>query len=255
MAEEKIAGLLGKLPQFEGEARLPIKWAHEYFGTQAPPTYPIDVSQNITRWRMLGNGPDPNLTVNGGQPVGDCVVAATEHERMVAIVQGLLGDLPTADPTVNLYLQYTGGSDTGVVIADFLLWMYQKKRIAGFVPVHLAQVDATMAQFNRGVILGVELTNSNEAQFSNNQPWTASDQDPPSAANGHGVLKVKAHQDQSGVVVTWGYNHLCESSWFSMCPSEAWLILTYQDMEALPRPQWLSLVADLDALPNAHGPA
>ena len=253
---DKVAGNFGKLPQLQGGSRLNVDWVHHYFGAAPEPTYPIDVSQNITLWRLLGNGPDPNCHV-GPTPstgYGNCVPCAKQHDRMLAIVSGRLPDidLPTADVTVTEYLDYTNSVDSGVVIAQFLLWLYQNKKIAAFAPVALDQIDAEMQRFNRGIILGTELTNNNMSQFNNDQPWTASQSDPPNPDNGHGVLKDKAYEGGNGVIVTWGFNHQVDASWFQLCADEAWIILTNEDKEVLSPSGWQTLVSDLDALPNAH---
>jgi hypothetical protein len=241
----------GRLPQLPEGQRLQIQWLHQYFGRPAA-TYPIDVSAGITEWLMLGNGPDSTLTVNGGQPVGDCVPCAWKHDVMIALVEGKLTEgAPTADEVVTLYLEYDNGQDNGVVIAAFLLWLYQKGYIAGFAPVALDQVDSTMDEFDRGVILGVNLTDSNEGEFPGT--WTEGPGNLPDPSMGHGVLKVKsASPNGQGTLVSWGALVNATPEWLAACPEEAWLILTPEDRAAFPADQWAALVADLDALPNAH---
>ena len=81
----------GLLPQWQGADRFAIGWAEEYMGEAPEPVYPIDVTQGQTiNWGMLGNGPDPTLTVNGGTPVGDCFFAEYGHQIILAITLGKL---------------------------------------------------------------------------------------------------------------------------------------------------------------------
>lgn len=254
---ERIAGLGGKLPQRQGGDRFAIAWSEDYMGAAPAPTYPIDVSAGITGWLMLGNGPDPTLTVYNGQPVGDCVVAAWKHDTMIAIKLGHLPEAePTADQTVTLYLQYSHGQDNGVVIADFLLWLYQQKLILGFAPVNPASVDAVMAQVGRGLITGVELTDDAQQLFQDGQPWTTANGETPDPQNGHAILKVKSQSGSgTGTFVSWGQDQAAEGPWIKACASEFWLILTPEDRASMDAATWTRLVGDLDALPAAHGPA
>src|SRR5258708_13188 len=188
MPESRIAGNLGRLPQRPEGQRFAIQYSHDY-APAPPPVYPVDVSQGITEWGMLSNGPDPTLTnppagVDPNQGVGDCGPAGVAHERMLA------GAHPTANEVVALYWQYDQGQDNGVVIADFLLWLFQQQLIEGFAPVHHTAVDAVMDQFKRGVLLGVSLTDDADARFSTGLPWTVSQGEAPNPSLGHVVLQI-----------------------------------------------------------------
>jgi hypothetical protein len=228
---DRTAGLRGrKPPRPEGE-RFAIKWAHEYLAP-TPPTYPVDVSQGIAAWGMLGN-----------DTLGDCVPAGVGHDRMLA------GAKPTTDEVVALYLAYDGGQDAGVVIANFLLWCYHQGLIEGFAPVELGMIDAVMAQFSRGVLLGVNLTGDANQLFNEGKPWTVANGETPDAAEGHCVLKTgAAAADGNGTVVTWGALQTTEFAWEQACIEEAWAIVTKDDMgEAA----YAALIADLQGLPGA----
>jgi hypothetical protein len=97
----------GLLPRND-EKNARFKSVQEYGFTFPTPTYPIDKSAGITNYGMDGNGPDPTLTVNGGQPVGDCGVCATPaHANMItAVMAGLaLGENSmTSNDVVTLYI-------------------------------------------------------------------------------------------------------------------------------------------------------
>lgn len=230
---ERNAGLRGRLPQREDGNRFAIKWAHEYRALETP-SYPLDISQGITDWGMLGN-----------DTYGNCGPCGVAHERMLA------GAKPTTQEVEALYLQYTGGQDVGVVIADFLLWLFQQKLIEGFAPVERTNVDAIMETFKRGVILGVSLTDDANSLFNQGLPWTVSHGEQPDPREGHVILKVQASAATSnGIAVTWGANQEIEYAWQQACIDEAWVIVTKDDMGDA---AYAALEADLLALPNAQG--
>lgn len=230
----RTPGKRGRLPQLQGEKRLAIRWAHQYRAIPEP-AYPIDVSRGITDWGMLGN-----------DQYGNCGPCGVAHERMIA------GYAPTAAEVVKMYLAYTDGQDVGVVIADFLLWCYQQGLIEGFAPVELGSIDGVMAEFNRGVILGVNLTDDAEQLFSANQPWTTAAGEKPDDNEGHVVLKIKSVDARSdGTCVTWGADEAMTGPWQAECVEEAWVIVTKEDVDEA---DYKMLVADLDALPKATGP-
>ena len=232
----RTVGLTGRLaPRAEAD-RFAIKWAHEYLGGALPtPVYPIDVTHGISDWGMLGN-----------DQYGDCVPAAWSHDRMLADPRPTI----TADEVVQLYLTYDHGADDGVVIADFLLYLYQQKLINGFAPVQLESVDAVMAQLARGVILGVNLTDDAQQLFSTRQPWTIANGERPDPADGHGILKVKAASlGGIGTCVTWGDVQQFEHDWGTSCIEEAFAVLNPDDMSA---DDYAAMCADLDALPQVH---
>lgn len=249
------AGKRGRRPQRQGADRYAIKWAHQYLrGDLAPLTYPLDVSQGITDFGLDGNGPDPTLTitvpgVDLSQGVGDCGPCGYEHDRMLA------GATPTANETVELYFRYTDNQDSGVVIADFLLWLYRQKLIEGFAPVELATVDQIMAEFGRGIVLGVNLTDDADQLFSEGKPWTVANGETPDQNEGHVVLKVKSQGASGangyGTVVTWGALQEADWTWLQACVEEAWIILTTDDAAKLGPEAFAALQADLNALPNA----
>lgn len=229
---ERIAGLRGRKPQRPEGERFAIRWLHEYAPVAPAPRYPIDVSQGITDWGMLGN-----------DTYGDCGPCGYAHERMLA------GAKPTAAEVVKLYLTYDHGQDEGVVIADFLLWLFHQNLIQGFAPVELSTVDAVMAQFGRGVLLGVNLTDDANDRFNQNLPWTVRNGEQPDPNEGHVILKVGAQSIfGDGTAVTWGANQIIENSWETACIEEAWVIVTKDDIGTA---AYNALLADLIELPHA----
>jgi hypothetical protein len=259
----------GRKPQRPVGQRLPIKWLHEYDSSVAPGapvSYPVDVSQGKTEWLILGNGPDPTLTIttpNGvGQPVGDCGFAGKDHDKMLA------GYVPTANGTVAQYDIYDGGVDEGVVIADMLLWLMTHDEAGNvvpatqgdvelFAPVHPSTLGAIMTKYQRGIILGVNLTPCDQQDFP---VWTVNATCQPDTSDGHVVYLVKlagpiGSPTGSGGPVSWGQVVDADAAWMSSCPEEYWILLTSQDREKMGAAAYDALAADLAALPSETGSA
>lgn len=232
----RTAGLRGLLPQRQGPERYAIKWAHEY-ALLAGPVYPIDVGQGITDWGMLGN-----------DTYGDCGPAAVAHERMLA------HGVPTAQDVIDIYLAYDHGQDQGVVLADFLLWLFQQGWIDGFAPVEPNTIDSIMYSFRRGVLLGVSLTDDANDLFNQGRPWTVANGEQADPNEGHAILKIKADsRSGNGTVVTWGADQIVEYGWEQACIDEAWVLITKDDESMA---DFAALDADLRALPKVTiGPA
>lgn len=228
------AGKRGRLPQRVEGDRFAIAYLHEYLATPTP-TYPIDVSEAITDWGMLGN-----------DTYGDCGPAAVAHDRMLA------GAAPTTKEVEDLYFAYTGGQDVGVVLADFLLWLFHGGYIEGFAPVKANTIDAVMGQFKRGVLLGVSLTDDADDRFNQGLPWTTANGQKPDPNEGHAIIKVKSTSAEGdGTIVTWGADQVCDHGWLSACIDEAWAIVTKDDMGDA---AYAALIADLQALPGSTVP-
>jgi hypothetical protein len=256
---------LGRLPiKPEGE-RFAIQWLHVYDPDVAPGAvvnYPVNVAGNIgdDAWLMLGNGPDPTLTVNGGQPVGDCGFVGVAHDEMLA------GRVPTANDTVSLYLTYDGGQDNGVVVADMLLWLLTHDEngnavaqgsgvIEMFAPVDPSTLGAVMSKYGRGILLGVNLTDCDQQTFPD---WSVNANCQPNPNNGHVVYLVTlagpiSSPGGSGRPVSWGQRASADAAWMADCPEEWWLLLTTSDRAKMGEAGFDALAADLAKLPGVHG--
>jgi hypothetical protein len=252
------AGLKGLLPQRPEGDRFAIEWSEHYSGPAPEPVYPIDVTGGaVISWQMLGNGPDPTLTVNNGQPVGDCFFAGRGHAVILAITLGKLNEAdPTADQTVTLYLTYDKGQDVGVVLADALLWLYQKGYILAFAPVALDRMDAVMSQTGRGLLTGENLTDDAQQRFEATPPqtWSVSAGQTPDTSEGHCTFRIKKQSATgNGTLVTWAAEQEFEDGWEKACVTEAWIEYSAEDKASMAPAKWAELVGALDALPGAHG--
>jgi len=225
----------GLLP-FDPEKHARFATIEDVGFTLVPAVYPIVKTEGITNWGMMGNGPDPTLTVNGGQPVGDCGVAAVPgHANMLtAVLVGLslAANTMTSDQIVTLYFEYTGGQDTGVDLGDWLLWLFQKGIIEGFVAIPLGQMDAAL-QFFDVIVAGVDLNPQADAQVSNGLQWDVGPGDEPDPEEGHAILYESA-QSLTGPFgwITWGQIQLSTLAWKQACPRQAFAVVTKQEAEA-----------------------
>lgn len=249
MSEQRVAGLRGRLPVKPPGQRFAIDYVSGYLKAPAAPSYPVDVSGGITDWKMLGNGPDPTLTVHGGQPVGDCTFAGRQHLRMAkAAADHVQETWETTDQLVTEYLEYDHGKDQGANIADLLLSWFHSSKILAFAPVdHTdpAACDSAMSLFH-GLYVGVNLTDDADQLFGQGQPWTVAHGEKPDPNEGHCIVKVKADGHGTDTWVTWGALQESTTDWTGACLEEAWAVITTEDQaDKLDMPK---LLADIKAL-------
>lgn len=255
MPNARTAGLRGRRPVKPPAQRFAIQYLSSYLKTALPaPSYPIDVSGGIVDWDMLGNGPDPTLTVNHGQPVGDCTFAGRQHLRMAkASAGGETETWETTDQLVTEYLAYDHGKDEGANIVDLLLAWFHSGKILAFAPVDhtdAAACDSAMTAFH-GLYVGVNLTDDVDALFGKGEPWTVANGERPDPNDGHCIVKVKADGKSLDGWVTWGALQESTEAWTSACLDEAWAVVTTEDEAAkLDMP---ALLADINALGGTGG--
>lgn len=236
----------GLLP-LDAEKDARFKTSAEYGLTFPTPTYPIDKTAGITDLGMDGNGPDPTLTVNNGQPVGDCgPCAVPAHANMVTAVMAglaLADNTMTSDEVVDLYFEFTGGQDTGVDLGDWLLWLFKKGLIKGFVKIALEDLDGALSVFDI-IIVGVNLNPDADEQFPN---WSLGPNDQPDPDDGHAILYGFA-QSVTGPFkwASWGAWATSDLAWRQQCPQQAFAVVTDPDSQ-LPPGVYDELLADLTA--------
>lgn len=255
MPETRAAGLRGRRPVKPPAQRFDIQYLSSYLKTPLPaPSYPIDVSGGITAWQMLGNGPDPTLTVHNGQPVGDCTFAGRQHLRMAkAAAAGETETWETTDQLVIEYLAYDHGQDQGANIADLLLYWFNAGTIKAFAPVDHTDpmaCDAAMALFH-GLYVGVNLTDDADALFEKGEAWSVTAGEKADPNDGHCIVKVKADGSQYDTWVTWGALQQSTLAWTSACLEEAWAVVTTEDEAACLKMD--ELLADIKALHGTGG--
>jgi hypothetical protein len=229
-----------------------ILFAGAYMVTPLPaPTYPIDVSAGVpvATLGMLGNGPDPTLTIttpNGpGQPVGDCYFAGVVHKKRVDATAGNeatdLADLPDSNETVDAYDVYDNGQDQGVVMSDAMQTWFTSgfpgssgslviDRCEAFLKIDPTEMYAAMDYWNTPILVGVNLPDAADQQFSEQQPWSG----PPDANDGHVVVLVGSKGPAATDLddyITWGAYQQATKQFSAPlasggCVEEAWLPVT-----------------------------
>ena len=210
----------------------------------------------VADWQMFGNGPDPSLTVNHGQPVGDCTIAGAAHAILAWNAEVKQHDVvPTANQVVDAYFGLTGGADAGCVEANVLSHWHKTglfgHQIAGYAPVHTNSISTLFQAiaFYGGAYLGVALPESAQEQFARGQDWSYVPFSP--IEGGHCILAV-GYDTKHDVVqcVTWGSVVNVRLSWLAHYMTEAWAIISHEFIEAErgPRLDLATLQADLKSL-------
>jgi hypothetical protein len=212
--------------------------------------YPVDVSEGITDWGMLGNGPDPTCTLLP-DGCGDCSFAAREHYQMAKAARGQDTETSeTSNTLVEEYLSYDHGQDAGANLGDVLHYWYSTGKILAYAPVDHTDpvaVDAAMQAFT-GVYCGVYLTDDAQQLFEAGQPWTVADGQTSDRTDGHCILKVGAvGNGGNDTWITWGLAQKSTPDWTAACIEEAWVIITAEDANSK-LIDLAALRADIDAL-------
>ena len=222
--------LRGGLLPFDPVKHARFRTATDYSFSYQTPTYPIDKTGGLVDWRMGGNGPDPTLTLNAGQPVGDCGPCAVpmHSSMMIAVLYAM--DLAaftlTTDQVVTLYFEYTGGQDTGVDLGDWLLWLFNRGAIRGFVAVPLPSLDAALATFDV-VVVGVHLNPQADQQVASGGIWEVGPGDRPNPQLGHAILYAAAEAARGRRRwISWGQQVTSTFGWYEVCPVQAFAVLT-----------------------------
>jgi len=255
MSTTRMAGRRGRLPAKPPAERFAIQYLSGYLTTPLPaPAYPIDVTEGITDWGMLGNGPDPSCTSHPNG-VGDCTFAGRQHYRMAKAAAGQETETwESSNALVAESLAYDHGQDCGANIADLLLYWYKAGTILAFAPLdhtRPAEVDAAMAAFH-GVYAGVDLTADADKLFEEGKPWTTVGGEQPDPQEGHCIVKVAADGRAHDTWVTWGAAQRSTLAWTKACMEEAWVVLTSEDVRAA-GVDIAALRADIDALHGTGG--
>lgn len=189
--------------------------------SDAPATY--DKTNNANGFKMLGNGPDPSLHVNDGQPVGDCGFVMTVNiEYVDACETKQPFKMPISDVVVTDYLRYNHGRDIGVQNPSlFAYWetvgLPWGSKLVGSGGVNYRDWDESWAYvyaFGSGA-LQVLVSESMEDATQNGEPWdyTGSSAD-LNILGGHDVCVFARKDATTGVLATWGQRQLFTQAWW-----------------------------------------
>lgn len=237
---------LGLLPPRPESVKLKLAdyLDHQSILPTIPPNY--GHTSLITRWGMLGNGPDSD---SADVPVGDCAIAGPEH---VVMAMNAAAGKPvppfTYASTISMYSAITGydpsqtqpdgsnptdqGSDM-TAVAEY--WQTQgfkdatgeTHRILTFLGLNrdLTQIGAACYLFE-AVGLGFNLPQSAEDQFEAGQPWTVTD---APIVGGH-FVPICGRQGGNYVGVSWGAPVLITPEFIMEYLTVAMVYLSGQDM-------------------------
>lgn len=207
---------------------------HEFAGpVEVPESF--DVSHGWSEWLSLGNAPPTGLpgdqlTVNNGQPVGDCFFAAAYHGLITkALVPAGAGKwrlrdgfvLPTADHVVGLYLAFqrglppgslaASGPDNGTEPVAGFEWLRAAGIIKRWWPVDPDRLDAATFQ-HQGVLTAWALDRDAEIEFEEHKPWLEIPATIDPTIGGHATYRV-ARDPRYGTEITWAADEQASLDW------------------------------------------
>lgn len=208
------------------------------------PTAPasFDHTNGLDNFQMLGNGPDPTLTVNGGQPVGDCGVVATVNISDVdAAETGLPFTYPSSDEVVTEYLKYDHGKDEGVDIWAFAGYWQQvglpwAPAIVGRARVDYTKLELLYEAMNAFgcLYLGIGVPEPMDEQAASGEiidlTGTRADKN---ILGGHAIVGLSRMADvgngqPGGEIATWGMRCRYTDRWLAYVLDEAIVVVTEQ---------------------------
>jgi hypothetical protein len=169
--------------------------------------------------------------MDGNDTYGDCGVAAKNHGDMATdAVLNYPETIPANDQIVQYYLTYTGGQDTGVVLAAFLAYV-QKNGFFGHTLEAYAPVgvhDIPTLQFAIDAFdyayTGITVTEAMQDAFSNGEEWDVGQLNSP-VAGGHCVPLV-GYDSQYLYCITWGKVQPITYPMWHYISSEAWALIS-----------------------------
>lgn len=214
-----------------------------------PPSAPdsFDPLSGVNPFKMLGNGPDPTLSVNGGNPVGDCGPVMTVNANVVTTFAtgrwygtNPAFVMPSANEVVTTYLAYDHGEDIGVQNSQLLpywkttgLW---GNKIQGYGSVNFHDFDEAMAYAYAfyGVCTGIAVSEAMEEATANGDPWdyrgsSADD----NILGGHDVYVFGKNGDL-GILATWGQRQEFTQRWWKHYVEECDAVVTAELVAAKP---------------------
>ena len=174
----------------------------------------------VAPWGMLGN-----------DRYGDCGVAGLAHVFMADAAITHENEASVSDQqTIDYYLKYTNGQDSGVVLSDFLSYVRSQKfynrKVDAYAPVNVHDVPTLQTAVNLygASYTGITVTASMQQAFEEHQPWTTSMLNEP-IIGGH-CVPIVGYDDQLLYLVTWGGIQAVTYSAWHQISTEAWAVVT-----------------------------
>lgn len=180
----------------------------------------------ITDWGMLGN-----------DEWGDCGVAGIDHGFMAVDADLKESVLATpATDVVNYYLNYTGGSDVGVVLSQFLAYVdengYYDRTISAYAPVSVRDLNTLHFAINAYdfAYAGITVYQGMEDAFGAGEPWDLHSIS-GNVAGGH-CVPIVAYDSTWLYCVTWGKIQPIAYPAWTRVGDESWAIITGEEEKA-----------------------
>lgn len=200
--------------------------------TEAPAVF--DHTGGWNHFAMLGNGPDPTLSANGGRPVGDCAFAGTANVTVIDQVEcGEPIIMPTSNEVVRAYLAYNHGQDCGANLTQLLAaWhlagLPWAGKCAGYASAKVHDPDEFWAATNLFgcAYIGVVMTEAMQQATQNGDPWDFTGSAADSQVEGGHCVVVVARERGGGELVTWGMRQPFTDRWLATCVEEAHVVVT-----------------------------
>jgi hypothetical protein len=257
---------LGKLDP----VRSPFQEFKTYFAEAlpAPPTSAHWGRLVRAPWGMLGNGPDPSVTIAppGWGGAGDCVEAGKAHALLTAnydeagrivipssnevieqycVAQNCTPDQLFSDPS-----QYDNGEDITTSLTTWCTTEEYGVKLGFTAPVSIGSEDdiKNAIYLGGGLDIGIQLPQSAEEQFPNEWTW----QPASPTLGGHDVWLTGYTEDYVSLV-TWGQLIRCTWQFLKNAMDEAHVVVMPQAITAGKGPtglaiaQWESELAELKA--------
>ncbi len=213
----------------------------ERYVTSLPePPMTFDPTNGFDGFHILGNGPDPSLTVHGGAPVGDCAWVATVNIELIDSVEtDQAFTIPSSDEVVTDYLRYNHGKDVGANLSQLLAyWHTVGLPWAGKLPAY-ASLSLDWDTFWAGTYafgtgyLGITVTETMMSQTQSQEAWDLTGLSTDrNVLGGHAVVGFSKESNDVGVVATWGMRQRFTRRWFEACVEEAHVALTAAQIAA-----------------------
>ena len=213
MSELKFGRLPGHVPT--GLRELPFYAAGPL--PKAPARFDVP---NVAEWGMCAN-----------DRLGCCDIAGLQHLFMADAAQiGHTEVFPDDQQLAAYYLDYTGGQDGGVVLADFLAHVHQHgyfgHSVQAYAPVNVR--DIPTLQFAvwayDAAYTGIAVTQQMQEDFQAGRPWTLDSLESP-VLGGH-CVPIVGYDSDFLTVISWGQPQKIAYSAWHYIAEEAWAVLT-----------------------------
>jgi hypothetical protein len=191
----------------------------------APPPASYNVLSTVYD-KLRISDPGKLFPMDGNDTLGDCTIAALAHA--ITTYRALIGkkEIMPKTSVVKLYMQLTGGVDSGLNELDVLNY-WQSNGVVGDKILAFAKIDPknhTHVQqainLFGGVYLGFQVQQNCIQQFDDHQAWTPA----PLTNDGHAVYAV-GYDANYVTVLTWGNTQQGSWAWWDECVDEAYAII------------------------------